>query len=80
MTASVTLADLLKPPSKPLGQRLFDIGLWGGIAVLLVISFGPAEMVKLPLLFEHWTTCASSGASSCIPISATGRSWSARCG
>ena len=53
MTASVTNSDLLKPPSRPLGQQLFDLGLWGGIIVLLVISFGPAEMSKLPKLFEN---------------------------
>ena len=53
MTASVTDSDLLKPPSRPLGQQLFDLGLWGGIIVLLVISFGPAEMSKLPKLFEN---------------------------
>ena len=53
MTASVTNADLLKPPSRPLGQQLFDLGLWGGIIVLLVISFGPAEMSKLPKLFAN---------------------------
>lgn len=53
MTASVTDTDLLKPPSRPLGQQLFDLGLWGGIIVLLVISFGPAEMSKLPKLFEN---------------------------
>jgi phosphonate transport system permease protein len=53
VTASATPADVLKPPSRPLGQRLFDFGLWGGIVLLLVISFGPAEMRKLPLLFEN---------------------------
>lgn len=53
MTASVSQADLLKPPTRPLGQRLFDLGLWGGIIILLVIGFGPAEMRKLPLLFEN---------------------------
>jgi phosphonate transport system permease protein len=53
VTASVTNTDLLKPPSRPLGQQLFDLGLWGGIIVLLVISFGPAEMSKLPKLFEN---------------------------
>ncbi|WP_416362445.1 phosphonate ABC transporter, permease protein PhnE [Phenylobacterium sp. 58.2.17] len=53
VTASVTDSDLLKPPSRPLGQQLFDLGLWGGIIVLLVISFGPAEMSKLPKLFEN---------------------------
>lgn len=53
MSASATQADLLKPPSRPLGQQLFDLILWGGIIVLLVISFGPAEMSKLPLLFAN---------------------------
>jgi len=53
VTASVTNSDLLKPPSRPLGQQLFDLGLWGGIIVLLVISFGPAEMSKLPKLFAN---------------------------
>ena len=60
MTASVTQADLLKPPVRPLGQRLFDIGLWGGIAILLVISFGPAEILDggrygrlVPIADEH---------------------------
>ncbi|MBS0491967.1 phosphonate ABC transporter, permease protein PhnE [Phenylobacterium sp. NIBR 498073] len=49
----MTNSDLLKPPSRPLGQQLFDLGLWGGIIVLLVISFGPAEMSKLPKLFAN---------------------------
>ncbi|CAN7197885.1 phosphonate ABC transporter, permease protein PhnE [Phenylobacterium sp. LjRoot97] len=49
----MTNTDLLKPPSRPLGQQLFDLGLWGGIIVLLVISFGPAEMSKLPKLFAN---------------------------
>jgi phosphonate transport system permease protein len=43
----------LQPPRRPLGQRLFDAGLWGGIIVLLMISFAPAEMFKLPLLFAN---------------------------
>src|SRR5690606_2287644 len=33
--------------------RLFDFGLWGGIALLLALSFGPAEMSKFPLLFAN---------------------------
>lgn len=40
-------------PSTPLGQRLFDLCLWGGLVLLLVISFGPAELAKFPLLFEN---------------------------
>ena len=53
MTASVTDAALLKPPTRPLGQRVFDLALWGGIILLLIIGFGPVEMRKLPLLFEN---------------------------
>jgi phosphonate transport system permease protein len=69
MTAPVNPA-LLTPPIKPLGQRAFDFVLWGGIVVLLIISFGPAELTKFPLLFSN----------SCGPTSRTGRAWSARCG
>jgi phosphonate transport system permease protein len=53
VTASVTDAALLKPPTRPLGQRVFDLALWGGIILLLIIGFGPVEMRKLPLLFEN---------------------------
>lgn len=53
MTETTANAALLRPPERPLGQRLFDVALWGGIAVLLVISFGPAEMSKLPMIFAN---------------------------
>jgi phosphonate transport system permease protein len=53
VTVSAATPDLLKPPSRPLGQRAFDVILWGGIAIMLVASFGPAEMGKLPLLFRN---------------------------
>ena len=45
--------DDLKPPVRPLGQRAFDILLWGGIAVMLIAAFVPAEINKLPLLFSN---------------------------
>jgi phosphonate transport system permease protein len=45
--ASATLA----PPQKSLGARAFDTVLWGGLAILLVISFRPAEMAKFSELF-----------------------------
>jgi len=41
----------LKPPSRPLSAQLFDIALWGGVIILLVISFRPAEIDKFPRLF-----------------------------
>ncbi len=53
MTEATADPALLRPPERPLGQRAFDVALWGGITVLLVISFGPAEMSKLPLVFSN---------------------------
>lgn len=50
---TVQAPALLQPPRRPFSQRLFDIGLWGGVALLLLISFGPAEIRKVPLLFAN---------------------------
>lgn len=47
------MTDIPAPPARPLGQRVFDLLLWGGIAVMLAISFGPAELNRLPLLFAN---------------------------
>ena len=41
------------PPSRSLLQRAPDILVWGGVIVLLLIAFGPAEIQKLPLLFSR---------------------------
>jgi phosphonate transport system permease protein len=49
----VSAAPIPPPPVRPLSQRAFDVLLWGGIVALLVASFGPAELHKLPLLFEN---------------------------
>lgn len=49
---SVAETPDLKPPASPLSARLFDLGLWGGVAILLVISFVPAEINKFPMLFS----------------------------
>ncbi|WP_369058482.1 phosphonate ABC transporter, permease protein PhnE [Caulobacter sp. 73W] len=43
----------LKPPVRAFSDRIFDYLVWGGILALLIISFGPAEMKKLPLLFSN---------------------------
>jgi phosphonate transport system permease protein len=45
--------QILDPPKKPLDQVIFDVVLWGGIALLLIISFGPVELAKLPLMFTN---------------------------
>ncbi len=51
MTDTATSAAL-KPPARPMGQWIFDVLLWGGIAIVLAVSFGPAEIEKFPLLFS----------------------------
>jgi phosphonate transport system permease protein len=50
-TAAPASADL-QPPRRSLSAQMFDLVLWGGIAILLVISFGPAEIGKFPMLFS----------------------------
>ena len=41
------------PPSTPLGRRVFDLLLWGGVAAALLVSFGPVQMSRLGLLFTN---------------------------
>jgi len=49
----MTATDVtLSPPTRSLSARLFDIAIFGGVAVLLLISFGPAEIGKFPMLFS----------------------------
>ena len=49
--AAADISAALKPPQKPLGARAFDWLIWGGVAVLLIISFHPAEVNKFSALF-----------------------------
>jgi len=41
------------PPKRSLSDWLFDTLLWGGLTVVLVVGFVPAEMTKLPLIFAN---------------------------
>lgn len=52
MTVVAAAETNLSPPQRALSARLFDLALWGGVAVLLIISFGPAEIGKFPMLFS----------------------------
>lgn len=45
--------SLAEPPRRPLGARLLDLLVWGGLAVALLISAAPVELGKLPLLFVN---------------------------
>ena len=51
MTDATAAAGRIPPPPKrSFGSILFDVLLWGGIAALLMISFGPAEMQRFAML------------------------------
>ncbi len=50
---TVESVPVLKPPVRTWRERSFDILLWGGIIVLLVVAFGPAEISRLPRLFSN---------------------------
>ena len=52
MTAAPPSA-VLTAPRTPLAQRAFDVVLWGGIILMLLVSFGPVEITKLPLLLTN---------------------------
>ena len=47
------MSETLKPPRRPLSERLFGFALWGGIVVALMLSFGPAEVWRFPMLFTQ---------------------------
>ncbi len=53
MTRGAPVGAAPPPPQPSLSDRVFDIALWGGLAVLLIVSFGPAEMSKAGLLFAN---------------------------
>ena len=53
MTAVAPSPELLQPPHRKLAERGLDLIVWGGVIVLLLVSFGPAEMRKLPLLVTN---------------------------
>lgn len=41
------------PPSKSMGAWALDVLIWGGVAVLLVYSFGPVELGNVTRLFSN---------------------------
>ncbi len=44
---------LLRPPARPLAQRLIDLVVWGGVLGLLLVSFRPTDMQNIPLLWAN---------------------------
>nr|MCU0882732.1 hypothetical protein [Hyphomonadaceae bacterium] len=41
------------PPEKSGADKLYDLIVWGGLAVLLIVSFGDAEISRIGLLFTN---------------------------
>ena len=50
---ALDLAAAPPPPVRPLRERGLDLLVWGGLLALLLISFAPVEVAKLPLLFTN---------------------------
>jgi len=46
-------ATIPPPPVRPLTQRLVDLVVWGGVALLLIASFAPVQLNRFGLLFSN---------------------------
>ena len=55
-------AQIPSAPRRPLAQRGADLVLWGGILVLLLISFEPVQMRRLGMVFTHSANMREYGA------------------
>lgn len=53
--------EIPRPPSKSLSAWLLDLLLWGGIAVVLLISFDKVDMVNLPKLITNQESIRTYG-------------------
>ena len=53
MTTAAFTPSALKAPVRPLSARLVDVLVWGGVAALLIVSFGPVDMAHLPRVFAN---------------------------
>ena len=51
------------PPVRPLAQRLIDYVVWGAVIALLLISFGPVQLRRLPLLLSNSSNMQEFGRS-----------------
>jgi phosphonate transport system permease protein len=55
-------AAAVPPPRRPLAQRGIDLVLWGGILLLLLISFEPVQIRRLALVITHSENLREYGA------------------
>jgi phosphonate transport system permease protein len=47
----VALETIPPPPKRALGERAFDVAIWGGLALLLIVGARSAEISKISELF-----------------------------
>ncbi|MCA3695118.1 MAG: ABC transporter permease subunit, partial [Aquidulcibacter sp.] len=52
-SGAVSLGHVPAPPTRTAADKLYDLLVWGGILLLLAISFGPAEISKVTRLFTN---------------------------
>jgi phosphonate ABC transporter permease subunit PhnE len=45
--------DKTAPQIKSTTDQALDVLVWGGVVLLLIVSFGPVEIAKLPLVFSN---------------------------
>ena len=55
-------SETLRPPRRSLRERAPDLLIWGGVAGVLLYSFGDVEMAKVTLLFTNSANMREFGA------------------
>jgi phosphonate transport system permease protein len=58
----MSLAAPVPPPRRPVRERLVDLLVWGGVAVVLIASAGPVDIGRLGLLFTRSQNMREFGA------------------
>jgi phosphonate transport system permease protein len=68
-------AAIQPPPVRPLAQRLIDYLVWGSVIALLLVSFGPVQLRRLPLLLSNSSNMQEFGRSFLHPDFAEWRTY-----
>jgi phosphonate transport system permease protein len=63
MDAKTPAQAIPPPPRRPLNQRLIDLVLWGGILLLLIVSFTPVQLQNLGRAFTNSQNMREYGAA-----------------
>jgi phosphonate transport system permease protein len=71
MTQPVNLSAPPPAPVRPLSARLFDLLVWGGVIILLAVSFGPVKFSDAGKLFTNSENMRTIGEQFLHPV----KSW-----